>query len=84
MKKMAFVIILIHTIIFFLWIMNSGYLFSKVGVIFWIASAALGLLIQKQLHEVTVIRKILVISGWWMVFLMVMTVGIYFAVSSMP
>ncbi|MGM0829256.1 MAG: hypothetical protein ACQEWF_17960 [Bacillota bacterium] len=84
MKNIAFFIILVHTIIFILWIMNSGYLFSTVGTTFWIASVALGFLIQKQLEDVMMLRKILVISNWWMVFLMIMTVGIYFVVSSMP
>jgi hypothetical protein len=84
LKKSAFVIILLHIIIFFLWIMNSGYLFSMVGMILWIASVALGFIIQRQLDKATIIRRVLVISNWWMVFLMVMTVGIYFAVSSMP
>ncbi|KAA0561735.1 hypothetical protein ACQCWA_11445 [Rossellomorea aquimaris] len=84
MKNIAFFIILVHTIIFILWIMNSGYLFSTVGTTFWIASVALGFLIQKQLDDVMMLRKILVISNWWMVFLMIMTVGIYFVVSSMP
>lgn len=84
LKNIAFFIILVHTIIFILWIMNSGYLFSTVGTTFWIASVALGFLIQKQLDDVMMLRKILVISNWWMVFLMIMTVGIYFVVSSMP
>jgi hypothetical protein len=84
LKNIAFFIILVHTIIFILWIMNSGYLFSSVGTTFWITSVALGFLIQKQLDDVMMLRKILVISNWWMVFLMIMTVGIYFVVSSMP
>lgn len=83
LKKSSFVICL-HIIIFFLWIMNSGYLFSMVGMILWIASVALGFIIQRQLDKATIIRRVLVISNWWMLFLMVMTVGIYFAVSSMP
>lgn len=55
-----------------------------VGMILWIASVALGFIIQRQLDKATIIRRVLVISNWWMVVLMVMTVGIYFAVSSMP
>ncbi|WP_406687690.1 hypothetical protein [Rossellomorea vietnamensis] len=84
MKKLAFVFILIHFIIFILWIMNSGYLFSPFGISVWIAIVAIGFIIQIKLDKVSINRRILAISNGWMVFLMVATVFIYFAVSSMP
>ncbi|MCA0149475.1 MULTISPECIES: hypothetical protein [Rossellomorea] len=84
MKKLAFVFILIHFIIFILWIMNSGYLFSPYGILAWIAIVAIGFMIQIKLEKELMIRRGLAISNGWMVFLMVATVFIYFAVSSMP
>ncbi|KPL60313.1 hypothetical protein [Rossellomorea vietnamensis] len=84
MKKIAFVFILIHFIIFVLWIMNSGYLFSPYGISAWIALVAIGFMIQIKLEKVLMIRRVLAISNGWMVFLIVATVFIYFAVSSMP
>ncbi|UXH46207.1 hypothetical protein N5C46_09235 [Rossellomorea vietnamensis] len=84
MKKLAFVFILIHIIIFILWIMNSGYLFSPFGMLAWIAIVAIGFMIQIKLDKVSINRRILATSNGWMVFLMVATVFIYFAVSSMP
>jgi hypothetical protein len=84
MKKMALVFILIHFIILILWVMNSGYLFSPLGISVWIAIVAIGLIIQIKLDKVSLNRRILAISNGSMVFLMVATVFIYFAVSSMP
>ncbi|PFG07538.1 hypothetical protein [Bacillus sp. es.034] len=84
MKKMALVFILIHFIILILWVMNSGYLFSPLGISVWIAIVAIGLIIQIKLDKVRLNRRILAISNGSMVFLMVATVFIYFAVSSMP
>ncbi|CAN7511550.1 hypothetical protein [Rossellomorea sp. LjRoot5] len=84
MKKMTFVFILVHFSIFFLWIMNSGYLFSPYGVAVWVSIVAIGFIIQIKLDKVSINRRILAISNGWMVFLMVATVFIYFAVSSMP
>jgi hypothetical protein len=84
MKKMAFVFILVHFIILILWVMNSGYLFSPFGISVWIAIVSIGFIIQFKLDKVSINRRILAISNGWMVFLMVATVFIYFAVSSMP
>lgn len=50
----------------------------------WIAIVAIGFMIQIKLENVWMVRRVLAISNGWMVFLMVATVFIYFAVSSMP
>jgi hypothetical protein len=64
--------------------MNSGYLFSPYGIFAWIALVAIGFMIQIKLDKELMIRKVLAISNGWMEFLMVATVFIYLAVSSMP
>ncbi|PFA63111.1 hypothetical protein CN378_18965 [Bacillus sp. AFS015802] len=84
MMKLAVTMMLTHFIIFILWIMNSGHLFSFYGITAWIALVGLGFIIQLKLDKVMMVRRLLSISNGWMVFLMGATVLIYFAVSSMP
>ncbi|MCR8847918.1 hypothetical protein NQ095_05825 [Rossellomorea sp. SC111] len=84
MKKVAIALMMAHFIIFILWIMNSGYLFSPIGIAVWIVMVIAGFFIQKKLDNVMTIRTVLAVSNVWMVFLMGATVFIYFAVSSMP
>ncbi|MGF3104719.1 hypothetical protein [Rossellomorea sp. DUT-2] len=84
MKKMAIGFILIHVLIFLLWIMNSGDLFSLLGIACWMLAIVSGFIVQIMLDEVLMIRKIMAISNGWMVFLIIMTVGVHFTVTSMP
>ena len=84
MKKIAVVFVMVHFMIFIFWIMNSAYLFSPIGITAWIACVGAGFVIQMKLDKVMKIRTVLAVSNGWMVFLMVVTVFIYFAVSSMP
>ncbi|MGG1631135.1 hypothetical protein [Rossellomorea sp. NRS-1567] len=84
MKKLAIGFILLHVMIFLLWIMNSGYLFSPLGITCWMLAIVSGFIVQIKLDEVLMIRKIMAISNGWMVFLIIMTVGIHFTVTSMP
>lgn len=80
----AWVLLFFHTAILILWIMNSGYLFSLIGVVFWIISVAVGFIVQKQINEQSLVKKLLLSSSYFMVFLTVITIGIYFVTSSMP
>lgn len=64
--------------------MNSGYLFSLMGIVIWIIAVAVGFIVQKQINEQLLIKKLLLSSSYFMTFLSVITVGIYFVTSSMP
>lgn len=84
MKIPASGLILLHAVILLLWIMNSGYLFSKMGIAIWISTVAVGFIVQKQLSEPIWLKNILLSSSIFMVFLCVISIGIFFVTSSMP
>ncbi|RSL30496.1 hypothetical protein D7Z54_25675 [Salibacterium salarium] len=84
MKVFAWILLFFHTAILILWIMNSGYLFSLFGVVFWIISVAVAFIVQKQINEQLLVKQLLLSSSYFMFFLTVVTVGIYFVTSSMP
>lgn len=84
MKISAWILLVLHTVILFLWVMNSGYLFSFFGVVLWAILVALGFIVQKQINGQLWIKVLLLASSYFLVVLSVVTVGIYFATSSMP
>lgn len=84
LKAFAWSLLLFHSAILILWIMNSGYLFSLMGIVIWIIAVAVGFIVQKQINEQLLIKKLLLSSSYFMTFLSVITVGIYFVTSSMP
>lgn len=84
MKISAWILLVSHTIILFLWVMNSEYLFSFFGVVFWTILVVIGFIVQKQLNEKLLIKVSLLASSYLLVVLIGVTVGIYYVTSSMP
>lgn len=84
MKISAWCLVLLHAVILLLWIMNSEYLFSIMGIVIWFSTMAVGFIVQKQLSEQIWLKNILLLSSFFMVFLCVISIGIFFVTSSMP
>ena len=84
MKISAWILLVLHTVILFLWIMNSGYLFSFFGVVLWAILVAISFIVQQQINGQLLIKVLLLASSYFLVVLSVVTVGIYFVTSSMP
>ena len=84
MKGLAWVLMLFYLIVSVLWIANSPYLFSLGGISVWVISIILGFFVYKQISEPKVIRKLICLSSFFMVFLLIVTGLIYLTVTSMP
>lgn len=84
MKELAWVLIFFYLFVTVLWIANSPYLFSILGVIIWLISIVLGFIAYKQIKEKNTIRKLILYSSSFMVFLLVVTGLIELAATSMP
>ena len=84
MKTFAWSLLLIHLAILILWVMNSGYLFSVIGSVIWLLAVTAGFIVQKRMKEQLILKKLLLLSSFFMAFLSLITVGIYFVTSSMP
>ena len=84
MKGLAWVLMLFYLLVTVFWLANSPYLFSLWGVIIWLTSILLGFVAYKQIKEPKIIRKLILYSSSFMVFLVIVTGLIYLAVTSMP
>ncbi|WP_283152615.1 hypothetical protein [Guptibacillus hwajinpoensis] len=84
MKAFAWSLLFIHLAILLLWVMNSGYLFSVIGIIIWLFAVGAGFIVQKRMKEQLLMKQLLLLSSFFMTFLSLITVGIYFVTSSMP
>ncbi|MFK9116032.1 hypothetical protein ABEI56_24930 [Peribacillus castrilensis] len=84
MKTFAGILLLFHTAILFLWIMDSGYLFSMLGIVVWFIAVAVGFIVQKRINEQFLLKKLLLSSSYFMVFLSLITIWVFFVTSSMP
>ncbi|MBM7661046.1 putative membrane protein [Bacillus mesophilus] len=84
MKSFAWVLAVFYSFITILWIANSPYLFSLWGLIIWLVSIVLGVFVYKKLKEGYILRKFILYSSFFMVFLIVLTAFIHLATSSMP
>lgn len=83
MKILAWSLLFIHFGIFMLWIADSEYLFSLFGVSIWFTAIVSAFLVQKQINKQLTIRRLLIVSNFFMVFLSVVTVGIFYITNSM-
>ena len=84
MKLLAWFLLLFHLIILIFWVANSVYLFSLWGVIIWIASIVLGFVAFKQMKEINILKKLIMISSYFMFFLVLVTIVIFLTTNSMP
>ncbi|WP_181347418.1 hypothetical protein [Thalassobacillus sp. CUG 92003] len=84
MRPFAWMLLLIHSVILVLWIMNAESLFSTTGIVFWLITVAAGFMIQTKLNTELLVKKLVVSSSYFMVFLCVMTLCIYVTTRSMP
>ena len=84
MKMSAWILLVLHTVILLLWVMNSKYLFSFFGVVVWAILVVIGFIVQKQLNGQLFIKVSLLASSYLLVVLIGVTVGIYYVTSSMP
>ena len=84
MKQLAWFLLLFHSIILILWVMNSGYLFSLWGVVVWLTSIIVGFSTYKLIKGSDIVKKLILASSYFMFFLVVVTVAIFFTTSSMP
>ncbi|RLL43646.1 hypothetical protein D8M04_12030 [Oceanobacillus piezotolerans] len=80
----AFAIMLFHLIILYLWFINSSPLFNWFGYAFWVISIVFGIIVYQQWNEKGTFKKLLSVSNWGMVFLIMVTVAIFFTTRSMP
>ncbi|WP_223702145.1 hypothetical protein [Sutcliffiella deserti] len=84
MRVFAWILITFYLIITVFWIANSPYLFSTWGVSVWLVSIVFGLITYKQVNENNFLRKLVLYSTSFMVFLLIVTGLIHLVVSSMP
>ncbi|MBF0707764.1 MULTISPECIES: hypothetical protein [Bacillaceae] len=84
MKTFAWSLLLIHLAILILWVINSGYLFSVLGVVIWLVAVVAGFIVQKRMKEHLLMKQLLLLSSFFMAFLSLITVGIYLVTSAMP
>ncbi len=84
MKILSWFLLFFHFIVGIFWIANSGILFSLFGMIIWIISIMSGFILYKQIREPKWVKKLVLYSSFFMIFLVLATVLIHLAVSSMP
>lgn len=84
MKGLAWGLMLFHLLVTVLWLANSPYLFSLWGFIIWVFSIVLGFVAYKQIREPKIMKTIILLSSSFMVFLVIVSGLILWAVSSMP
>ncbi|CQR48077.1 hypothetical protein BN1058_02421 [Paraliobacillus sp. PM-2] len=84
MKGFAWGIMLFYLLVTVFWIANSPYLFSLWGLISWFISIILGFVVFKQIKQPNMVRKLILYSTSFMVFLVILTGFIELAVTSMP
>ena len=84
LKGLAWILMFFYILVTGLWLANSPYLFSLWGVIIWLTSIVLGYVAYKQIKEAKIIRKLILFSSSFMVFLVIVTGLIHLTVTSMP
>jgi hypothetical protein len=84
MKILAWILLLFYILVSVLWIANSPHLFSTYGFIIWIISVLLGFVAYKQLKGSDLVKNLILYSSYFMVFLMIATLMVHLAVTSMP
>lgn len=84
MKGLVWVLMLFYLLFTVLWIANSPYLFSLWGVTLWLISILLGFIAFRKIKERNIMRKLILYSTSFMVFLLIVTGLILLAVTSMP
>ena len=83
MKIIAWLLLIIHFGIFVLWIADSDNLFSLFGVAIWFTAIVIAFFVQKQMNKQLTIYRLLIASNLFMVFLSVVTIGIFIIMNSM-
>ncbi|CDQ21558.1 hypothetical protein SAMN05192559_11141 [Halobacillus karajensis] len=76
--------ILSYLVISVLWVINSPYLFTLSGITIWIALILAGAFFYTIWNGLLLERRLLLVLGGWMVFLVLATLFIHLAQSSMP
>ncbi len=85
MKALTVFLLVTYGAISVLWVRNSAFLFSKAGGVIWFISICAGFFLHRMSGTSSVkSRRVLLVSNYFMVFLAVLTMVIYFTVSSMP
>ncbi|WP_158638472.1 hypothetical protein [Metabacillus litoralis] len=84
MRGLACFLMLFYLVVTAFWVANSQFLFSVWGLIIWLISILLGFIAYKQIKEKNIVRKLMLYSTSFMVFLLLLTGLIHFAVTSMP
>ena len=84
MKQVALLLVIFHSIILVFWVANSSLLFSSWGIGVWLALTIAGFVLLKVIKEVNIMSKLLLVSSWFMVFLLLVTIAIEFITTSMP
>lgn len=84
MKVHGSSLLVVYFLIMILWLMNSQYLFSFWGMTFWVIIIFMGFVIYKKLSNTDKLKSLVKISNYIMIFLIALTVGIFYTTSSMP
>ncbi|KAB7668373.1 hypothetical protein [Bacillus sp. B1-b2] len=84
MKGLVWTLMLFYLLVTVFWVANSPYLFSLWGVMVWLISILLGFIAFKKIKEKEIMRKLMLYSTSFMVFLLIVTGLIHLAVTSMP
>lgn len=84
MKRLAWTLIIFYLLVTVFWIANSPLLFSMWGITVWLISIALGFVVYKGIQEQKIIKKLILYSSSFMVFLVIVTGLIQITVTSMP
>ncbi|EDL66464.1 hypothetical protein BSG1_03890 [Bacillus sp. SG-1] len=83
MKGLTVFLMFFHILITVFWLANSSYLFSLWGVFVWLTSIVLGFVAYKQMKEPVIVKTLILISSAFMVFLLIISGLILWAVTSM-
>ncbi|MDR7079609.1 hypothetical protein J2Y03_004667 [Neobacillus niacini] len=84
MKQVTLLLVIFHSIILVFWVANSSLLFSTWGTGVWLALTITGFVLLRVIKEVSIMSKLLLVSSWLMVFLLLVTIAIEFITTSMP
>ncbi|GGD11935.1 hypothetical protein [Pontibacillus salipaludis] len=84
MVRVAVLLILLHIAYFIGWIMDSIIFHTAWGIVSWSLSIVAGFIVQQRIGTEIKIGLLLRGSNFFMVFLVVATIFIYGAVTSMP
>lgn len=78
----AIVILFFHLIVLYFWFINFSVLFNWTQVVIWLLSIVIGIIVNQKLNDKGPVKNLLSLSNWVMIFLVMVTIAIYFTTHS--